>query len=73
MASRFSLILFLLIFLIGCRPATPPPTSVDQTQTSPANGSTSSPATPVSDQIEEIRNAQYQLGASRLITDGAID
>jgi hypothetical protein len=65
MASRYSLILFLLIFLIGCRPATPPPeTSADQTPTTSANGPTSSPATPVSDQIEEIRNAPYQLGAS---------
>jgi hypothetical protein len=68
MASRCSVILLLLISLIGCRPATPPPTAVDQTQVTsdPADGSTSSPATPTaaSQQVEEIRNAPYQLGAS---------
>jgi PBP1b-binding outer membrane lipoprotein LpoB len=80
MASRYSLILLLLVFLIGCRPATPPPTSVDPTQTAPANGSTSSPATATtaSDQVEEIRNGQYQLGASDTLqtvqlTDGKFE
>ena len=81
MASRYSLIVLLLIFLIGCRPATPPPeTSADQTPTTPANGPTSGPATatPASAQVEEIRNAEYQLGASDTLqtvqlTDGKFE
>ena len=68
MASRYTLIVLLLLMLLGCRPATPPPTAVDQTQAAPDPeiDSTSSPATPtpISDQIAEIRNAQYQLGAT---------
>jgi hypothetical protein len=69
MASRYSLIPLgvLLLFLIGCRPATPPSaTAVDQTEATPDGGSTSSPAQPtaVSEEVREIRNAQYQLGAS---------
>jgi hypothetical protein len=68
MAPRCALIL-LLLCVIGCRPATPPPTIVaDETQavSEPANGSVAGLATPtsVSDQINEIRNAQYQLGVS---------
>ena len=79
MASRYSLIVLLLLLLIGCRPATPPPTAVDQTQSAPdtSNGTSSSPATPTtpSDQVEEIRNAQYQLATAEGIqlvqlTDG---
>jgi hypothetical protein len=84
MASRDSLILLcvLLIVLIGCRPATPPPTSLDQTQTAPdsVNGSTPSPGqpSPVPDQVKEIRNAQYQLGAADTLqmvqlTDGVFE
>lgn len=82
MAARGSLIVLLLLLLIGCRPATPPPTSVDSTQaTSDAgSGETSSPATPttISDQVEEIRNAQYQPGASEgsqvvQLTDGTFE
>lgn len=68
MASRYSLILLgLLLVLIGCRPATPPPaTPLGQTAVTPVNGPTSSPAEPtaMSDEVQEIRNAQYQLGAS---------
>ena len=70
MVSRHSLILILLLVLIGCRPATPPPTvtSVGQTQPLPdsTNGSASVPQTQTSvpDQVEEIRNSEYQLGAS---------
>jgi len=67
MAARLSLILLLLLVLIGCRPATPPPTADATTLTPDAgNGATSSPATPttVSDQVEEIRNAQYQPGSA---------
>ena len=67
MASRCALIL-LLVVLIGCRPATPPPTSVDETQVTsgPAGELTASPATPttVAEEVQEIRNAQYQLGAT---------
>lgn len=86
MASRYSLILVWLLVLIGCRPATPPPvtTSVDQTQTAldSAHGSASASApetqTSVPDQVEEIRNAEYQLGASDGIevvqlTDGSFE
>ena len=69
MASRYTLIPLgvLLLLLIGCRPATPP-AAVDETQSAsvPINESTSIPATPtdVSEQVKEIRNAPYQLGAS---------
>jgi hypothetical protein len=68
-ASRYTLIPLgvLLLLLIGCRPATPP-AAVDETQSAsvPINESTSIPATPtdVSEQVKEIRNAPYQLGAS---------
>jgi hypothetical protein len=81
MASRCSLILLLLLFLIGCRPATPPP-SVGQTETTPdsASGATSSPATstPASDQVGEIRNAEYQLSTAEglqlvQLTDGKFE
>jgi hypothetical protein len=68
MAARTSLILLLIILLIGCRPATPPPTSSDQTQSAPTTvvESTSFPATPtrLPEGVAEIRNAQYQLGAT---------
>ena len=86
MASRYSLIAqgVLLIVLIGCRPATPPPTAIDQTQTSPdpdsASASASSPATPTapSEDVKEVRNAQYQLGATDALqvvqlTDGKFE
>ena len=82
MASRHSLILLLLLFFIGCRPATPPPAAMTQPPGTPdpPNGSTASPATPtvVPDEVEEIRNAQYQLGASDTLeivqlTDGSFE
>lgn len=82
MAARGFLIVLLLLILIGCRPATPPPTSVDSTQATsdPGSGKTSSPATPttMSDEVEEIRNAQYQPGASEgsqvvQLTDGTFE
>ena len=81
MASRFSLIL-LLVVLIGCRPATPPPTSVDPAQVTsePVDESSPSPATPTSasEEVQEIRNAQYQLGATDTLqvvqlTDGRFE
>lgn len=82
MVSRASLIALLLFTLIGCRPATPPPTALDQTQTTPdtADGSPPSLATPttISNEAEEIRNAQYQLGATDTLqavqlTDGKFE
>jgi hypothetical protein len=78
MASRVFLIVLLLLVLMGCRPATPPPTANPPEITSePGDSGTPSPATPtaLSDQVEEIRNAQYQPGASEgtqvvQLTDG---
>ena len=70
MASRHSLIVLLAVFLIGCRPATPPAGPGDQTPTVPVTviGSEAVPATPgvMPEEATEIRNSQYQLGA----TDG---
>lgn len=70
MVARTSLIVWLLLFLIGCRPATPPPVVAERTQNAldPAVELTADPVTPTSvpDQAVEVRNAQYQLGA----TDG---
>ena len=82
MASRYSLILLLAIFLSGCRPATPPPPSLDQTQTAPASAtestSISAKPTTVPDEVAELRNAQYQLGATDALqvvqlTDGTFE
>ena len=84
MASRFALIVLLLVVLVGCRPATPPPAtspaSAAQPQTAPANGSASgfATATDVSGEVQEIWNAQYQLGASDTLqtvqlTDGKFE
>ena len=82
MASRHSLIVLLLLVLIGCRPATPPPTSINQTQATsdPGNESTLGPATPtdVSKEVTELRNTQYQLGATDdlqvvQLTDGKVE
>jgi hypothetical protein len=81
MASRYSLTLLLLISLIGCRPATPPPaTSVDQTQTTPdpAVETTSNPVATIPSEAVEIRKAQYQLGATDALqivqlTDGKFE
>ncbi len=79
MASRYALIL-LLVLLIGCRPATPPPTSVGQTQVTPNDEFTPSPATPTtpSEVVQDIRNTPYQLGATDTLqvvelTDGRFE
>ena len=66
MASRGSLILLLAILFNGCRPATPPPPAVDQTQTasSPVTEATSIQVGEIPDEALQIRNAQYQLGAT---------
>jgi len=62
------LIFLLGIFLIGCRPATPPPTQSDQTQTTAGLviEATSVPATSpaVPEEAKKILNGQYQLGAT---------
>lgn len=80
MASRLSLILGLVVFLIGCRPATPPPSASDLTQIAAA--STTATSTPLSmeipDTAEGIRNAQYELGAADTLqvvqfTDGKFE
>jgi len=66
MASRFSLILLLVVFLIGCRPATPPPSASDLTQIASVSVTETKapPTTALPDEITEIRNAQYELGAA---------
>jgi immunoglobulin-like protein involved in spore germination len=80
--SRTSLIFLLGVFLIGCRPATPPPTQSDQTQTTPGPviEATSAPATSpaVPEEAKEILNGQYQLGATDALkvvqlTDGKFE
>jgi hypothetical protein len=76
MASRFSLartcqlLLFSLfsILFLGCRPATPPPSPADQTQAAPTavTGPTIRPGTSTAlpDAALEVRNSEYQLGAT---------
>jgi hypothetical protein len=68
MVSRRALILWLGVFLIGCRPATPPPIQSDQTEatTVPVIDATSASATSTSipKEAKDILNAQYQLGAT---------
>jgi hypothetical protein len=60
MVSRHTLILFFICFLIGCSPASPAGT------VAPAPEATLPPdtPTPAPDHVEQIRNAQYQLGFS---------
>lgn len=58
MVSRYTLMLLLILFLVGCRPASPTPTAapvVEATATTPAP-----PPAPAGAGL--IRNAQYQLG-----------
>ena len=68
MVSRRALILGLGIFLIGCRPATPPPTPSNQTQANSTQviEATSRPANPtaIPQEAKDVLNAQYQLGAT---------
>ncbi len=63
MGRRYSLILLLGIFLIGCRPASPTPTatSVITTPTKPEVTATKAPSAS-SKEVALIRNAKYQLG-----------
>jgi hypothetical protein len=80
--SRASLIFLLGVLLIGCRPATPPPTPSDKTQTTPGPVTESTPApatsTAVPEEAKKILNAQYQLGATDALqvvqlTDGKFE
>ena len=68
MVSRRALILGLGIFLIGCRPATPPPTPSNQTQVNSTQviETTSLPATgtAIPQEAKDVLNAGYQLGAT---------
>ena len=67
MVSRYSLILLLGVFLVGCRPATPPaPVGLTQTAPAPVVETTSGSATSTSvpQEAKEILDAQYQLGAT---------
>lgn len=63
MGRRYSLILLLGIFLIGCRPASPTPTatSVISTPTKPRATPTNASADSAKD-AALLRNAKYQLG-----------
>lgn len=66
--SILNFLLLLPILSFGCRPATPPPTQSDQTQTTPGPmiEATSVPATSptVPEEAKKILNGQYQLGAT---------
>lgn len=58
MVPRYSLILLLAVFLMGCRPVQAPPTVVPVTEST----ATAEAPTPGPDIAALIRNAQYQLG-----------
>ena len=82
MVSRAALIFLLGAVLLGCRPATPPPALLDQTQTASAPVLEASPPPPTSTSIpeeaKEILNAKYQLGATDALrvvqlTDGTFE
>ncbi len=83
-SSRSNLLSLLLlsILLFGCRPATPPPSPADLTQVAATRAARATPtlAKPTSapKELTEIRNAQYQLGATDTIqtvqlTDGKFE
>jgi len=74
--------LLLIIFLFGCRPATPPPSPADLTQAASASKlqATSAPVKPTSvpKEFTEVRNAKYELGAANSLqtvqlTDGKFE
>jgi hypothetical protein len=57
--------LLLAILLFGCRPATPPPSAADLTQIATASViATAPPTVDVPNVATELRNAQYELGAT---------
>lgn len=66
--SNLLLLLMLAVILFGCRPATPPPSSADQTRVAPdpVIEATSAPAKPTTmpAEVTEVRNGEYQLGAT---------
>jgi hypothetical protein len=63
--GRFKLSWLLIVILVGCRPATPPPSPADQTEAAPATMTvTVGTPTPLPDVAEELRNSEYQLGAT---------
>lgn len=66
MASRFALIILLPIFLMGCRPATPPPSAADLTQMAAASvtATVTPPPADVPEDAQELRHVQYELGAA---------
>lgn len=66
MVNRYSLILFVAIFLIGCRPASPTPTAVTSPQGAPVIAKSPPTETPtrVPDEAAIVRDAQYQLGTT---------
>lgn len=63
MGRRYSLILLLGIFLIGCRPASPTPTATAVISTPTKPQATATNASSVSEkEMALLRNAKYQLG-----------
>ena len=80
MVSRLAVVVLLLVFLIGCRPATPPPIPSELTEVAsdPGDAPTTVPSTPATDQAVEVRNAQYELGTTDSpqvvqLTDGVFE
>ncbi|HET9911388.1 MAG TPA: Gmad2 immunoglobulin-like domain-containing protein [Anaerolineales bacterium] len=72
MAARYSVILLLVAALLfGCRPATPPPSSADQTQVAATAALETKSAAPkpttMPDEITKVRNGEYQLGATDVV------
>lgn len=62
MARRSTLILWLAIFLMGCRPVQAPPTTGAATTSPVPSTATTVPITPSPQAAALIRNAPYQLG-----------
>lgn len=69
MVARNSLIAVLVLFIVGCSPASPSPVPVSATETFFPAEPTSLPDAPttVPDYVERIRNAEYQLGATDVL------
>jgi len=73
-AARFSLILLLGLLLLGCRPATPPPTAAPTIEATATSAVVPTPA----EAAASIQDAEYQLGipdSLRVVqlTDGAFE
>jgi hypothetical protein len=62
-------LLFFILLLLGCRPATPPPSAADLTQIAAATitATVAPPTVEVPDEAAQIRNAQYELGAANTL------